>query len=99
MQQYADDYDGCSINHIVLVGHNGEVFDIPFFIQHLCIHKVDGMFFGDKRFGFGLDTMRIARESVKKRASIDVPTAYNLETCSSSSPASLWRLPIAPWKT
>ena len=38
------------------------------------------MFFGDKRFGFGLDSMQIARESVKKRASISVPTAYNLKT-------------------
>ncbi len=98
MQQYADDYDGCSVDHIVLIGHNKKVFDILFFLQQRCIHKIDGMFFGDKRFGFGLDTMRIARESVKKRALIGVPTAYNLKICSSSSLASQWRLPIAPWE-
>jgi DNA polymerase III epsilon subunit-like protein len=79
MQQHADDHD-TSINHIVLVGHNGKVFDIPFFVQQLHIHKIDGVFFSDKRFGLGLDSMRIAKESVKKRASVDVPTAYNLKT-------------------
>ena len=39
------------------------------------------MFFGDNRFGFGLDSMRIAKDSVRKRAAlIGVPSAYNLKT-------------------
>lgn len=83
MQKYAityDDDDQCSIDHIILVGHNGKVFDIPFFINQLCIHDMDELFLGDDRFGFGLDSMRIAKESVRKRATNGVPSAYNLKT-------------------
>ena len=80
MQQHADE-SNYPVDHIILVGHNGKVFDIPFLFNQFRIHKLDELFFGDTRFGFGLDTMRIARESVKKRASsLGVPSAYNLRT-------------------
>jgi hypothetical protein len=33
MQQHADEYDkDAPINHIILVGHNVNVFDIPFLL-------------------------------------------------------------------
>ena len=80
MQQHADKSND-PVDHIILVGHNGKVFDIPFLFNQFRIHKLDELFFGDTRFGFGLDTMRIARESVKKRASsVGIPSAYNLQT-------------------
>jgi DNA polymerase III epsilon subunit-like protein len=81
IQQHADESND-PVNHIILVGHNGKVFNIPFLFNQFRIHKLDELFFGDTRFGFGLATiMRMARESVKKRASsLGIPSAYNLQT-------------------
>jgi DNA polymerase III alpha subunit (gram-positive type) len=65
MQQNADEFEG-SIDHVILVGHYGKVFDIPFFIQQLSRNQMVERFVEDDRFGFGLDTSRLARKAIKK---------------------------------
>jgi DNA polymerase III alpha subunit (gram-positive type) len=81
MQQHADEYGGGgSVDHILLVGHNARVFDIPFLMQQLHVHNIHETLLTDKRFGYGLDTMRIAKESMSQTASVVVPSAYNLKT-------------------
>lgn len=81
MQQQADDY-GTSheseVDHIVLVAHNGKVFDIPFFVQQLRIHEMEDLFFGDRRFGFAIDSLQVAKKAIKNSSSRVIPTAYNL---------------------
>lgn len=77
MQQNADEYDG-PIDHVILVGHNGKVFDIPFFIQQLRCNQMVERFFEDDRFGFGLDTLQLARKAIQKDSSAGAPSAYNL---------------------
>jgi len=78
MQQHADELN---IDNIFLVGHNGRVFDIPFFIHQLFVHNMHEQLFGDSLFRFGLDTMRISKKAVSKSGSwIGVPTAYNLKS-------------------
>lgn len=81
MQQHADENDG-EINHIILVGHNAKVFDIPFFVQKLCSNNMADRFFQDERFGFAIDTLRLAKYAIQQTIarSVGVPTAYNLPT-------------------
>jgi hypothetical protein len=45
MVQHADKSD-VPIHHIILVGHNSRVFDVPFLAQHLINYKIDEEFFG-----------------------------------------------------
>ena len=40
MVQHADESD-VPIHHIILVGHNSRVFDVPFLAQHLINYKID----------------------------------------------------------
>jgi DNA polymerase III epsilon subunit-like protein len=78
MQQHADELN---VDNILLVGHNGRVFDIPFFLHQVFSHNMHEQLFGDSRFRFGLDTMRITKKAVSKSgSSIGVPTAYNLKS-------------------
>ena len=77
IQQYADDHND-PVDHILLVGHNGRVFDIPFFLHQLCNYKMQSEFFEDIRLGFGLDTMRIARKAIAADTTNGVPSKYNL---------------------
>jgi DNA polymerase III epsilon subunit-like protein len=79
MQHHANYSDG-QIDHILLVGHNGRSFDIPFWIEQLRNHNLEGEFFGDIRFGFGLDSLRLAKDAVKSRVCQEIPSAYNLKT-------------------
>ena len=81
MQEHADESDHMPIEeHIILVGHNSQVFDIPFFVAQLRNHNLEEDLFGDNRFGFALDSMRIAKDSgVRKRICDEVPTKYNLK--------------------
>jgi DNA polymerase III epsilon subunit-like protein len=80
MQQHADEHDG-PIDHIILVGHNGKVFDIPFLVQQLSVHGMAERFFQDGRFGFGIDTLKVARKGIQDdKSGIGMPTAYNLPT-------------------
>jgi DNA polymerase III epsilon subunit-like protein len=79
MQQHANESDHTPIEHIILAGHNSQVFDIPFFVAQLRNHNLEEDLFGDNRFGFALDSMRIAKDSVRKRICTDVPTKYNLK--------------------
>ena len=48
MQEAADKYSSANdhneINHVILVAHNGKVFDIPFFIQQLSVHQMTDIF-------------------------------------------------------
>ena len=79
MQQVADEHDD-SIQHLILVGHNAKVFDIPFFLQQLTLNKMTDLFFQDDRFGIGLDTLSIARTAVRKSKTASVPSSFNLST-------------------
>ena len=81
MQQQAEDYGvshESTVDHIVLVAHNGKVFDIPFFAQQLCVHGMEDWFFEDRRFGFAIDSLQVARKAIK--CSPVKPTAFNLAT-------------------
>jgi hypothetical protein len=79
MVQHADELE-VPIHHIILVGHNSRVFDVPFLAQHFCNYTIYEEFFGDNRFRFGLDTMRIAKQAVSRNPSTNGlhPPAYNL---------------------
>jgi hypothetical protein len=60
MQEHADEYStthGKVIEHIILVGHNGQVFDILFFVYKLCVHHIIDRFLQDDRFGLGIETL------------------------------------------
>ena len=87
LQQRADRY--CAeqkrrINHIILVAHNGKIFDIPFLKQQLSRHQLPDTFFGDSRVGLGINTLQLAKMAIKAAVAKDpltlVPSAYNLGT-------------------
>jgi DNA polymerase III epsilon subunit-like protein len=82
MCQHSDEYSNqhvdVRIEHIILVAHNGKVFDIPFLIQQLSENKMVDTFFQDKRFGFGIDTLHLARKSIQANKTAGIPVAYNL---------------------
>jgi DNA polymerase III epsilon subunit-like protein len=84
MQQAADEYSSANdhneINHVILVAHNGKVFDIPFFIQQLSVHQMTDIFFADKRFGMAIDTLQVARHGIRTNPSHGIPSAFNLPT-------------------
>jgi hypothetical protein len=69
------------VNHIILVGHNGKVFNIPFFIHQLGVHGIERRLIDDGRFSFGMDTLQIAQKGVRDdKTRVGVSTAYNLQT-------------------
>jgi DNA polymerase III epsilon subunit-like protein len=81
MQGRADEYSaekGITIGHIILVAHNGKGFDIPFFIQQLSKHNMLDLLFADGRFGYGIDTLQVARKTIKDHPKASVPTSYSL---------------------
>jgi hypothetical protein len=81
MQQQADTYSaakGFPVEHLILVGHNGKSFDIPFFVRQLSANNMENAFFRDKRFGFGIDTLQVARRAIKENKSLDVPQSFQL---------------------
>lgn len=80
MQQFADSFGAAPgfVSHIVLVGHNCQVFDIPFFVHLLSKHQMAKAFFEDKRFGYFIDTLRVARSAAKLKKLEGVPAAFNL---------------------
>jgi DNA polymerase III epsilon subunit-like protein len=80
IQQHADEFAGM-VEHIILVGHNGKVFDIPFFIHQLGVHGIEQRLIEDGRFSFGMDTLQIAQKGIcDDKTRVGVPTAYNLQT-------------------
>jgi DNA polymerase III epsilon subunit-like protein len=40
IQEHANELGGM-VEHIILVGHNGKVFDIPFFIHQMGVHRIE----------------------------------------------------------
>jgi DNA polymerase III epsilon subunit-like protein len=83
MQRRANEYSAgkkITIEHIILVAHNGKSFDIPFFIQQLSKHNMLDLLFDDARFGYGIDTLQVARKAVKNHPDSSVPTSYSLPT-------------------
>jgi hypothetical protein len=84
MQEHADEYednDSAPASHIILVGHNGKVFDIPFLIHQMCEHTIADRFFQDGRFGLGIDTLNVAPKGIcDDKSGIGVPSAYTLPT-------------------
>jgi DNA polymerase III epsilon subunit-like protein len=67
-----------AVEHIVFVGHNSRAFDVPILIRQLDDYQLTNMLIGNARFGWGLDTMKIAREAIKVDTSIGVPTNFQL---------------------
>ena len=60
--QQANEYSAShdkEIKHIIVVGHNGKVFDIPFFVQQLAAHQLEAMLFEDERLGLGIDMLQV----------------------------------------
>jgi DNA polymerase III epsilon subunit-like protein len=82
MLQHVDEFDdGVPIDHIILVGHNAKVFDVPFLLHQMCEHGIAASFFQDGRFGFGIDLLNLARKAIRKdKSGIGIPSAYNLPT-------------------
>ena len=84
LKQQADEYFSAEghekIEHIILVAHNGRVFDIPFFMQQLLTHEMVDQFLEDARLGFDLDTLQVARNGILDNRSVGVPSAFNLPT-------------------
>jgi DNA polymerase III alpha subunit (gram-positive type) len=82
MLQHADELDdNVPIGHIILVAHNAKVFDVPFLLHQMCEHGIAVSFFQDGRFGFGIDTLNLARKAIcKDKSGIGIPSAYNLPT-------------------
>jgi hypothetical protein len=69
------------VENIILVGHNGKVFDIPFLFHQLSEHGIADRLFQDGRFGLGIDTLNVARKGIcNDKSGIGVPSAYNLPT-------------------
>jgi DNA polymerase III epsilon subunit-like protein len=68
MQQHPDEYEnnkkGSPIDNIILVGHNGKVFDLPFLIHQLSEHGIADRLFQDGRFGLGIDTLHVAHRGI-----------------------------------
>jgi DNA polymerase III alpha subunit (gram-positive type) len=58
MRRHVDEYsvghNNVPVKHIILVAHNGKVFDIPFLIQQLSVNGMVDTFLQDKRIGFGI---------------------------------------------
>lgn len=78
MQQYADESTR-EIEHVIMVGHNARVFDIPFFVHQLSKSNMANAFFADKRFGFAMDTMVLAKMAVNDNVIPD-PSNFQLQT-------------------
>jgi DNA polymerase III epsilon subunit-like protein len=82
MRRHADEYlvgrENVKVQHIIFVAHIGKVFDIPFLIQQLSVNGMVDTFLQDKRIGFGIDTMTLARKSIQANQTAGIPVAYNL---------------------
>jgi DNA polymerase III epsilon subunit-like protein len=84
-EEYENDNKGSpddnTDDNIILVGHNGKVFDIPFLIHQLSDHGITDRLFQDGRFGLGIDTLHVACKGIRNdKSGIGVPSAYNLPT-------------------
>jgi DNA polymerase III alpha subunit (gram-positive type) len=79
--KYEDDKEVQPVENIILVGHNGKVFDVPFLLHQMCEHGVAAKFFQDGRFGLGIDTLNLACKAIcNDKSGIGIPSAYNLPT-------------------
>jgi DNA polymerase III epsilon subunit-like protein len=76
--EYSSQHVDVRIDHIILVAHNGKGFDIPFFMQQLSRNKMADTVLQDKRFGFGIDTLHLARKGIQANPTAGIPMAYNL---------------------
>ena len=77
LMAHADESE-TTVEHIILVGHNSRVFDVPILLRQLEEYQLTNRLSQDSRFGWGLDTMKIAREVIKVDTSIGVPTNFQL---------------------
>jgi DNA polymerase III alpha subunit (gram-positive type) len=75
MLQHIDEFDdNVPINHIILVRHNAKVFNVPFLLHQMCEHGIAASFFQNGRFGFGIDTLNLARKAIRKdKSGIGIP--------------------------
>jgi DNA polymerase III epsilon subunit-like protein len=82
MLHHADEFDdNVPLDHIILVGLNAKVFDVPFLLHQMCEHGIAASFFQDGRFGLGIDTLNLACKSIcNNKSGIGIPSAYNLPT-------------------
>jgi uncharacterized protein YprB with RNaseH-like and TPR domain len=47
MQQHANELGAGMVEQIILVGHNGKAFDIPFLLHQLGVHGIQQRFIDD----------------------------------------------------
>jgi DNA polymerase III epsilon subunit-like protein len=66
------------IGHIVLVAHNGRVFDVPFLMRSLCRHNLQELWI-DVRYGLTIDTLYICKRIFANKATRQ-PTNMKLGT-------------------
>jgi len=91
IQQHAsDEQNDDPISHILLVGHNARVFDVPFFLHQLHNNNMAQLVFSESRFRFGLDTMRIAKKAVADGGEASTPPRTTSNSCTGSSRAEPW---------
>lgn len=70
--------DNTPIDHVVLVGHNARVFDIPFFLHQLDKYNMLDDFFANNKLRFCLDTYQMAKKEIPKEPQVGVPSSYKL---------------------
>jgi DNA polymerase III epsilon subunit-like protein len=67
-----------TIEKIILVAHNGRVFDVPFLIRSLHRHDLQNLW-EDDRYGYTIDTLQIAERVFHSNATRK-PTNFKLGT-------------------
>jgi DNA polymerase III alpha subunit (gram-positive type) len=55
-----------TISHIVMVAHNGRVFDMPFLLRSLDRFNLLSLWTDNPKFGFLIDTLDIARKAFRE---------------------------------
>jgi DNA polymerase III epsilon subunit-like protein len=79
--KYEDNQGVPPVENIILVGHDGKVFDVPFLLHQMCEHGIAAKFFQDGRFGLGIDTLNLACKAIcNNKSGIGIPSAYTLPT-------------------
>jgi DNA polymerase III epsilon subunit-like protein len=76
IKQIANEKGG--VSEIILVGHNAKVFDIPWLLHQLTVHEMLTQLFDDRRINYRMDTLTIAKTSIKNDRTLGAPTGYSL---------------------
>jgi DNA polymerase III alpha subunit (gram-positive type) len=76
--EYSSQHVNVRIGHIILAAYNGKGFGIPFFMQQLSRNEMADTLLQDKRFGFRIETLHLARKSIQANQTASILVAYNL---------------------